>query len=158
MQTSLKFAVCLFAIATLIFVVPTVSAQTDAEVAAARDAIWAKEQRIYLGRAEGGLTFYLDNASDRYVGWPPFAPAPTDLSGLTATSNEMAGNNAEKLTMELVDFTLEGDTGVIYYQTHRTMLPDGTAVDQRWEVIHVWGRTSGDWKIFGAMARGKPDR
>ena len=144
--------------ALVALVITSAHAQTEAEVAAARDAIWAKEQRIYLGRATGGLTFYLDNASDRYVGWPPFAPAPTDLSGLKATSDEMAGNNAEKLTMELVDFTLEGDTGVIYYQTHRTMLPDGTAVDQRWEVIHVWGRSDGDWKIFGAMARAKPDR
>ena len=141
----------------LCFALPA-QAQTEAEVAAARDAIWAKEQRIYLGRAEGGLAYYLENADSRYVGWPPFTPAPTDLSGLQDTSNQMSGNNAEKLTMELVDFTLAGDTGVIYYQTHRTMLPDGTAVDERWEVIHVWGRFDGDWKIFGAMARAKPDR
>ena len=133
-------------------------AETDADIAAARDAIWAKEQRIYLGRAEGGLAFYLENADQRYVGWPPFAPAPTDLSGLNATSQEMAGNNAEKLTMELVDFTLADDTGVIYYQTHRTMLPDGTPADEHWEVVHVWGRSDGDWKIFGAMARAKPER
>ena len=133
------------------------SAQSEAE-AAARDAIWAKEQRIYLGRAEGGLTYYLENADSRYVGWPPFAPAPTDLSGLTQTSREMSGNNAEKLTMEFVDFTMAGDTGVIYYQTHRTMLPDGAAVDERWEVIHVWGRRDGEWKIFGAMARANPVR
>ena len=143
----------------LCFAIPVqAQAQTEAEVAAARDAIWAKEQLIYLGRAEGGLAYYLENADPRYVGWPPFAPAPTDLSGLQDTSNQMSGNNAEKLTMELVDFTLAGDTGVIYYQTHRTMLPDGTAVDERWEVIHVWGRSEGEWKIFGAMARAKPER
>lgn len=135
-----------------------VQAQTAAEADAARDAIWAKEQRIYLGRAEGGLTYYLENASERYVGWPPFQPKPADLSGLNATSRDMSGNNSEKLTMEFVDFTMAGDTGVIYYQTHRTMLPDGTPADERWEVIHVWDRSEGNWKIFGAMARAKPDR
>lgn len=133
-------------------------AQSAAEVTAARDAIWAKEQRIYLGRAEGGLTYYLENASDRYVGWPPFEAVPADLSGLQRTSNQMSGNNAEKLTMELLDFTMAGDTGVIYYQTHRTMLPDGTSVDERWEVIHVWHQKDNDWEIIGAMARAKPER
>ncbi len=133
-------------------------AQTEAEVTAARDAIWAKEQRIYLGRAEGGLTYYLDNASGRYVGWPPFEPVPTDLSGLRETSNQMSGSNSEKLTMEFLDFTMAGDTGVIYCHTHRTMLPDGTPVDERWEVIHVWHQQNGDWEIIGAMARAKPER
>lgn len=149
--------VCGLAMISLWVALP-VQAQTAAEVEAAKETIWAKEQRIYLGRAEGGLAYYLDNASDRYVGWPPFAPAPTDLSGLKDTSNQLSGNNAEKLTMELVDFTLKGDTGIIYYQTHRTMLPDGTPADERWEVIHVWGREGDDWQIFGAMARAKPER
>ena len=152
----------LFCLATLLVTLTTGAkvghAQTEAEVTAARDAIWAKEQRIYLGRAEGGLAYYLENASNRYVGWPPFETVPTGLSGLQETSRQMSDNNAEKLTMEFLDFTLAGDTGVIYYQTHRTMLPDGTPVDERWEVIHVWHRQDDDWKIVGAMARAKPER
>jgi ketosteroid isomerase-like protein len=70
----------------------------------------------------------------------------------------MVGQTKEKLTMELMDFTLHGDTAVIYYLNHRTMRPDGTAVDEKFENIHVWVRDGADWKIVGAMSRLAPAR
>ncbi|MCB2108784.1 MAG: nuclear transport factor 2 family protein [Rhodobacteraceae bacterium] len=124
----------------------------------ARDAIWAKEQSIYKGRAKGGLQFYLDNAAEEYVGWPPTVSKPLALSALRQSSASMAGQNQEQLTMNFMDFTLHGDTGIIYYMNHRTVKPDGTQVDEKWETIHVWVREGDDWKIVGAMARIEPKR
>jgi hypothetical protein len=129
-----------------------------AVVAKARDEIWALEQSIYQGRAKAGLSFYLDNASPNYMGWPPQAAKPMDLGALKTSAPELTANNKEKLTMALSGFTLQGDTGVIYYNTHRTMRADGTPVDERFEVIHVWLRSGGKWTIIGAMARAEPKR
>ncbi len=128
------------------------AAAVDA-VSLARDAIWAKEQRIYQGRAEAGLTYYFENTSDRYVGWPPGLPKPSNLDALRKSSAGFSRKNSEKLAMSFTDFTLQDSTAVIYYQTHRTVMPDGTAVDERFDVIHVWVREGADWKLIGAMAR-----
>jgi hypothetical protein len=129
------------------------AAVSAAEVAAARDAIWAKELKIYQGRAEAGLDYYLKNTSDRYVGWPPGLARPSNLDALRKSSAGLSRKNSEKLEMTLTDFTLQDGTAVIYYQTHRTMLPNGTVVDERFDVIHVWVREGADWKLIGAMAR-----
>jgi hypothetical protein len=133
-------------------------AQTAEEKAAAREAVWAKEQGIYANRAKGNLEYYLQNASPNYVGWPPSAARPLALTGLKEDSKRMVGLNKEILSLEFTDFTLSGGTAVIYYGTHRTMKPDGTVVDERFENIHVWTREGTDWKIVGAMSRAQPKR
>lgn len=126
---------------------------TAAEFAAARDAVWEKEKKIYQGRAEAGLTYYLQNTSDRYVGWPPGLAKPSNLDTLRKSSASVNRKNSEKLELTFTDFTLQDGTAVIYYQTHRTMLPNGTPVDERFDTIHVWVREGTDWKLIGAMAR-----
>jgi hypothetical protein len=133
-------------------------AQDANDKAKAREQIWAKEQAIYQGRAQGQLNYYVENASPHYVGWPPASAKPLALEGLKGDSRRMVGFNKEKLSMELMDFTLHGDTAVIYYLNHRTMRPDGTAVDEKFENIHVWVRDGADWKIVGAMSRLEPPR
>jgi len=138
--------------------VPPALAQSDADRARIRDAIWAKEQKIYADRANGRLDFYIANTSPHYVGWPPSAPKPLALTGLKEDGKRLAGQTREKLSMELTDFTLSGDTAVIYYLNHRTMKPDGTPVDEKFENIHVWTREGGDWKLIGAMSRLQPRR
>lgn len=124
----------------------------------AREAIWAKEQAIYADRSNGGLNYYIANSSPNYVGWPPNSPKPLAQTGLKADSKAMEGKTKEKLTMELMDFTLSGDTAIIYYLNHRTSRPDGTVVDEKFENIHVWTREAGDWKLMGGMARLQPKR
>jgi hypothetical protein len=57
-----------------------------------------------------------------------------------------------------MDFTLHGDTAVIYYLNHRTMRPDGAPTDEKFENIHVWVRAGDDWQIVGAMSRLEPQR
>lgn len=129
-------------------------AQTSEEYEAAKAAIWAKEQAIYKARAETGLDYYIANSWDSYIGWPPGPPAPSPLSTLKENNARITAPNSEKLEMFFDDLALQGDTAVIYYNTHRTMLPDGTPVDQRYHICHVWLRDdTGDWKLLGAMGR-----
>jgi hypothetical protein len=132
---------------------PSRADEADAEYVAARDTIWAKEQAIYKGRSEGDLSNYLNNTSSMYKGWPPGAKVPADLSGLKSMASSMQGLNKERLTMELADFTMSGDTAIIYYHTHRTSMPNGEPADQRYAICHVWTRENGEWRLIGAHGR-----
>lgn len=138
-------------------IVPLAQAEElDPETIAARDAIWAKEKAIYAARGDGNLQVYADSISDAYVGWPPGLDEPGDSDYLRqAAANMAAMENVdnEKLTMELTGFTRSGDTAVIYYRTHRTALPTGEPVDQRFHIIHVWTLEEGDWRLIGALGR-----
>ena len=133
-------------------------AQTADEKVKVRDAIWAKEQQIYGNRANGNLEYYIQNTSANYVGWPPSAPKPMAVVALKEDSKKLAGQTKEKLTMHLTDFTMSGNTAVIYYENHRTVKPDGSAVDETFENIHVWTREGTEWKLVGAMSRHQPKR
>jgi hypothetical protein len=122
------------------------------DLQSARAAIWAQECEIYQGRGAGSLSSYIDMLAPGYLAWPPHQPAPID--GAALAKRPMAA--LENLHMQLVDFTLNGETAIIYYQTHRTMLPDGTPVDEHYDVIHVWVTENGVWKILAGMARATP--
>jgi hypothetical protein len=142
------------AIFALMLALPLLAcAQTPQDIDTARDIIWAKEQAIYQGRSEGDLSNYLNNTSNQYVGWPPGAKVPADLTGLKAMAKSVAGLNQERLQMELADFAMSGNTAVIYYHTHRTVSPKGESVDQRYAICHVWVREGGEWKLIGAHGR-----
>lgn len=135
--------------ATMVSLMTTTAAQ-DVEALKAR--IWAKEQMIYAGRARGDLGPYIANASPNYAAFSPTAPVAHGTAGLERQQKAMVGSQ-ERLTMELKDFTTEGDTAVIYYITHRTTRPDGTKVDERYENIHVWVRHGDDWRLLATMPR-----
>ncbi len=141
-------------------VISTASTGTEAvdpDYEAARDTIWAKEIAIYEGRGNGDFGPYLNSTSEAYKGWPPGAKVPADLSGLRNMAGAVTGRDKEELTMELADFTMSGDTAVIYYHTHRTVLPTGEAVDQRYAICHVWVREDGEWRLIGALGRLKSE-
>lgn len=126
--------------------------------AMAQAEIWAKEKAIYVARGAGNLKPYIDNVASNYLAWPPFSPVPTGVGALQRAAPKMAVDNKELLEMEFVSFALNGDAAIIYYKTHRTRLPDGTAADERFEVTHSWVREGGQWKVYGGMARAQPDR
>jgi hypothetical protein len=133
-------------------------ALSPSATAVARNGIWAKEQSIYAGRGKGDLQPYLSSLAKGYLSWPPLAAKPEGEDGLKATQRKMAGHAAESLAMTLDDFTLNGDTAIIYYHTHRSRLADGTPADETWEVTHSWVREDGQWKVLGGMARIAPKR
>ncbi|MEE4454002.1 nuclear transport factor 2 family protein [Novosphingobium resinovorum] len=130
----------------------------DARWEAARQAIWTKELAIYAGRSRGDLSMYLANTASDYKAWPPFNEVPKGNDGLKATGAAMQGKTKEHLEMTFLDLALNGDTAVIYYKTHRTMLADGTPADEHFEVTHTWTLQDGTWKVLGGMARVRPDR
>jgi hypothetical protein len=127
-------------------------AQTAEDMARARDEVWSLEKSIYEGRARGDLSAYADNLAKNYLAWPPVGPKPLGPTVLHKAASTQHVSQ-EKLDMEFVDFSMNGDTAVIYYTTHRTRLADGTAVDQKFETTHTWIREKGKWHVFAGMAR-----
>ncbi len=89
------------------------------------------------------------------MGWPPSWRTPSGLDLLRSAAAQMIGMDQEELTMEFEAITFSGTAAVIYYSTHRTRMPDGEAVDQRFDIVHVWSREEGAWKLLGAMGRTK---
>ena len=123
------------------------------EKEAAREAIWAKEQAVYAARRRADPQFYIDNASEQYVGWPPGWDAPEGLDRLRAGVSRVEGQVHEELTLEFGGIAVSGDAAVIYYTTHRTRLPTGEEVNQRFHIAHNWVREEGEWKLLGALGR-----
>lgn len=144
-------------LAAVLAALPMAAFAADAATEAAKTEIWAKEQAIYSGRSRGDFSTYVASTARGYRGWPPGRPAPIGDEGVQADAARLKQNPMEQLTMELVDFSLGGDTAVIFYRNHRTRTPDGKPADDVFENIHVWKREDGAWKLFGAMSRQKPD-
>jgi len=135
---------------------PTVP--TPEDKAAAQAEIWEKEQAIYAARGRGDIGAYLSNTATDYLAWSPLRAQPEGNDGLRETGKTLEGKDQERLTMVLAGFAMNGDTAIIYYNTHRTRRSDGTSADDRFEVTHTWVREDGVWKVFGGMARAMPPR
>lgn len=137
---------------------PVAEEATAEAPASAEEIIWAKELAIYEARGEGDISVYLENTADGFSAWPPFTDTPYGRDVLEAIGGGTNGGDQEELTMELVSFTQNGDSAIIYYQTHMTRSADGTPVDYRYEVTHTWANVDGEWQVLGGMARAMPER
>ncbi len=125
----------------------------DNPVDKARAAIWAKEMAIYEGRSHGSIDFYLENVSTNFLAWTAGTPEPFRVDKLRNSSAALRGHDHEVIQISFRDFSLSGDTAIIYYQNHRTRLADGTPVDQTYDNIHVWQLDHGEWKVLASMSR-----
>ncbi|MEL7297121.1 MAG: hypothetical protein AAGJ86_05630 [Pseudomonadota bacterium] len=129
--------------------------------AVANDAriIWEKELTIFERRGQGDISFYIDSASDDYLGWPPVLPAPSSLDGLKASADRAIALSGEVSNLTQKGFTSNGSTALMYFVNHRTRLGDGMApegerdVDQYYENLHVWTRQDSEWRLIGGFAR-----
>lgn len=129
-------------------------AENSEEYEAAKAAIWAKELAIYEAWGKTGLDYYIAHTSEQYVGWPPGTSKPSTYEDLKRMQANLDVPNQEKREITFDGLALQDDTAVLYYTTHRTMLPDGTAVDELLHICHVWVRDkTGDWKMIGALGR-----
>ena len=156
-----SFALCSLLLLTLgacTTVAPVTADSVSITYEESKEIIWAKEQAIYAGRGNGDLSMYLANTAVGYAAWPPFSATTTDHAKLASGAEAMKGRDKEDLKMEFVDFVMNGDSAIIYYQTHMTMTADGDPVDYRYEVTHTWTVENGEWKVLGGMARSRPDR
>ncbi len=123
-----------------------------------RDLLWARELEIYAARGRGDLGRYEAEITASYLAWPPQHARPIDAVAFARDVRNFAGNGDELLTMTLTGFSADDDAAIIYYATHRTRLPNGQPADEHFEIVHVWLRRDGDWRLFGGMARAAPRR
>jgi ketosteroid isomerase-like protein len=127
---------------------------TDEEV------IWKMELAIFAGRANGDLSFYVQNAHPDYTGWPPQLPAPIGFQALAESANRTAGRGGEQvnLTKNQIRIADQGRLALAFFTTHRTRRSGGAAVDESFENIHVWIKDGTQWRIVGGMSRPVPPR
>ena len=143
--------------ALLLCAAGAVRAETPEEITKIKDQIWAKELLIYAGRAKGDVSYYRNNASPDFLAWTYGTPKPFRIDNFDR-KGQPPMQDKEKIENVFKDFSLHGDTAIIYYVNHRTMMSDGTPVDQSFDNIHVWTRDGKDWKVLASMSRlnGKP--
>jgi hypothetical protein len=127
--------------------------QDTQRVDSARRLIWEQELAIYQARGRGDLAVYAAAITPSYLAWPPRSQHPIDAATFRGQAAAFVQTRGETLEMRLTAFSLDGDTAIIYYETHRTRLPDGTPADERFDVVHVWLARDGGWRLFGGMAR-----
>ncbi len=148
----------LFSCFALAFAValPSISfAQSAEEIAKARDEVWAKEKTIYTYEQRNlGGDYYYKISAEGYLGWVYGTPKPFHKP--KAPPTPLTTPTKEVITPEFTDFSLEGNTAILYYTNHRTMLRDGTPVDQYFANIHVFIREENDWKLLASMSRLEP--
>lgn len=151
MSATIGAAGLFMAVASPAMATTTTAEATHAEqTEAAKTEIWTMEQAIYAGRAKADFSAYANNVAEGYVAWPPTQDAPV-RSNIFKSGRPISSQ--EQLTMKLMDFSLHGNTAIIYYQTHRTRLADGSAANDRFHVTHTWVRQNGQWRVLGGMAR-----
>lgn len=119
----------------------------------ALEEIWAIEARIYEGRARGTMQPYVEAASRSMLTFPFNAENPQDYAGFVESARRFTGNQ-ERNRVFLKGFYLTGgNTAVIFYRAHRTVRPDGTAVDEYWDTTHIYAREGAAWKMLSSFNR-----
>jgi ketosteroid isomerase-like protein len=132
----------------------SVNAEVASNYEIIKEIIWNKEINIYKSRAKTGLDYYIKNTSPQYIGWPPGPDKPMGFNNLKQNQNKITFPNKEVIKIYFDDLALEGDTAIIYYHTHRTVLPNGKLVNQKYHISHVWNKNkNNEWKLLGAMGR-----
>ncbi len=120
---------------------------------AVRDRLWQLELDIYRARGNGDLDPYVSHISEHLLVWPPWRTAPMRAADLRRQAEHFGGTDQEVLTLSLIDFSLDGDTAILFYRTHRSRLPDGNPCNEHFQVVHVWLRRNDRWLLLGGMAR-----
>ena len=121
--------------------------------AAVRDRLWRLELDIYEARGNGDLHVYAGHVSEHLLVWPPWRTAPMRALDLRRQAEGFGGTDREVLTLSLLDFSMDGDTAILFYRTHRSRLPNGRPCDEHFQVVHVWLRRDDRWLLLGGMAR-----
>jgi hypothetical protein len=115
--------------------------------------VWALEQAIYEKRAQGDTRFYSSISSEHYLGWPAPGLKPSTYESIKAFSETGEFQPGEVIDVVSDGISIDGDTAISFFSTHRTTRPGGQAVDERYENIHVYVRRDNQWRLVGAMSR-----
>ena len=150
---------CLAALLVVVCAAAGAAAETSESPEAIEALIWDREMAIFEGRSAGDISNYLNATSAFYLGWPPGFAEPLPLGDFKAGADMAKGLKGEVTDVARMGFTLNDNTALTYFLTHRTRLGeafdvDGSRdVDQWYENIHVWTLEDGDWRLIGGMAR-----
>ena len=125
-------------------------------LASIRDRLWQLELDIYAARGNGDLHVYASHVSGHLLVWPPWRTTPMRAEDLRRQAEGFGGTDQEVLTLSLIEFSMDGDTAILFYGTHRARLPDGRPCDEHFQVVHVWLRRDDRWLLLGGMARPSP--
>lgn len=118
-----------------------------------RNRLWQLELDIYKARGSGDLHVYASHVNENLLVWPPWSAAPMRSADLRRQAERFDDTHQEILALTLVAFSVDGDTAMLCYRTHRSRLPDGQPCDEHFHVVHVWLRRGGRWTLLGGMAR-----
>jgi hypothetical protein len=130
----------------------------DAATAKALEEIWAMEAAIYAGRARGTMQPYVEAASKNMLTYPFGVANPQDYAAFVESARNFKGDK-ERNQVFLKGFYLTGgNTAVIFYRAHRTMRPDGKAVDEYWDTTHIYAREAGGWKLLSSINRASENK
>ena len=130
----------------------SVSAADDTKQSPASQ-VWALEQQIYQKRAQGDVRFYSSISSEHYLGWPAPGAKPSSYETIKAFSQTGEFQPGEVIDVISNGISIDGDTAISFFSTHRTKRPGGQTVDERYENIHVYVHREGEWRLVGAMSR-----
>ncbi len=128
----------------------------DETPASVREQLWQLELDIYKARGDGDLRVYASHVSEHLLVWPPWRTAPMRAEDLRRQAESFGGTDLEMLTLSPIEFSMDGDTAILFYRTHRSRLPDGRLCDEHFQVVHVWLRRDDRWLLLGGMARPSP--
>ncbi len=115
--------------------------------------VWALEQAIYAHRAVGDAGFYTSISSEHYLGWPAPGVAPASYESIKGFTSQGEFQPGEVIAVVSNGISVDGDTAISFFSTHRTTRPGGQKVDERYENIHVYVKRDGNWRLLGAMSR-----
>ena len=148
-----------FCVALLVaLVVMPLRAPAATPTDAALDEIWAMEAKIYAGRASGTMQPYVDAVSEKMLSFPFGYSGAMDHAAFVRMAKQFKGNQ-ENNTVYLKGFYLiENTTAVIFYRAHRTVRPDGTAVDEYWDTTHIYAREKGKWRLMSSINRSSDNK
>lgn len=118
----------------------------------ARKQLWALEQSIYVARAAGSMAVVNGSLSPHRAAWPSISQEPNSRAvrkPLTALNGpgSLRGNQ-EKVDLHFLDMAFDGHTAVMMYKTHKTRMSDGSPADDYFEVLHIWSREDGSWRLL----------
>lgn len=115
--------------------------------------VWALEQQIYARRAVGDAGFYSSISSEHYLGWPAPGATPSSYESIKGFTSQDVFQPGEVIDVVSNGISIDDDTAISFFSTHRTTRPGGQKVDERYENIHVYVRRDGNWRLVGAMSR-----
>jgi hypothetical protein len=119
----------------------------------ALEQIWAIETQIYQARARGSMQPYAETVSKHMLSFGFDSANPTGYAQSQVAFKQFSGDHEHNRIYLKGFYVTGGNTAVIFTRSHRTMRPDGTAVDEYFDTTHIYAREEGRWRLMTSFNR-----